>query len=306
MSAPVIRAGALLLALLWPASALSEVPRAAEPVGLVGEVTVASQAPRVHGWWLGDTLLQHVEIRMPEGVAIEPASLPRPRAVDYWLDLREVSQKETSGGVVLTFTWQTFYAALEPSRRTVPAHMIRLSDGREVRLPGFEFVTSPIRPIMAPSTQDRLRPDPAFQLVATDGDRRRLVLFGTGFVLVAGLLAYHQAWGPFRTRPVRPFTIAARRISLLPKSETQARRQILHRALDDAFGRSLIGAELSIFLKENIKFNPLRNELHVFFEKSDAVFFARSQEPDTEAKARATEEIAALARRLSAIERGRA
>ena len=306
MSAPIIRAGALLLALLWPASALSEVSRAAEPVGQVGEVTVASQAPRVHGWWLGDTLQQKVEIRLPEGVAIEPASLPRPRAVDYWLDLREVSQKKTSSGAVLTFTWQTFYAALEPSRRTVPAHMIRLSDGREVRLPGFEFVTSPIRPIMAPSTQDRLRPDPAFQLVATDGDRRRLVLFGAGFVLAAGLLAYHQAWGPFRARPARPFTVAARRIDLLPKSETQARRQLLHRALDDAFGRSLIGAELPGFLEERREFNGLKNDLHAFFEKSEAVFFARSQEQDAETKACASEEIAALARRLSAIERGRA
>ena len=77
--------------------------------------------PRPYGWWLGDELVQRIRIKGQ----VDPSSLPRPRAVDYWLDLRDVARRDLPGGTELTLRWQNFYSALEPRERQVPASAIR-------------------------------------------------------------------------------------------------------------------------------------------------------------------------------------
>ncbi|MTH64050.1 nonribosomal peptide synthetase MxaA [Paracoccus shanxieyensis] len=248
------------------------------------------QNPRPYGWWLGDELVQ--TIRVPG--AVDPASLPRPRAVDYWLDLRDISRRDVPGGTEITLRWQNFYSALEPREQQVPPSRIRLSDGTALDLPGFRFVTSPIRPILAPSTVDQLQPDPPFHLI--DPTPARLRLAAAVLALIAGALAlaWHQAWFPFRRRPARPFARAARQIARLPDAQA---RPLLHHALDQSFGRVLIGAELDRFLTAAPHFAPLGAQLRGFFAASDAAYFG--------AGAQAPQDIPRLARDLAAIERGR-
>ncbi len=266
------------------------------------EVIVTETAPRSHGWWLGDTLDQRIELTLPKGAEIDEASLPRPRSVTYWLDLRRVRREQTERGVVLTLTWQNFYSALEPRLREVPGSEIRLTDGERVGLPGFEFVTSPIRPILAPSTPDQLRPDPPFRLVPLGAHRRNLVLSSLGLAVTLGLLASNQAWWPFHRRPDRPLTATARRISRLGDDAGDQRRQLLHRGLDASFGRVLIGPELPAFLEKRPEFRTLSDRLKAFFSTSDDRFFG----PASNMEARKDDEdVASLAHALAAIERGR-
>lgn len=269
------------------------------PLPAFAEITVTQQAPRAHGWWLGDVLEQRIAVALPEGVAVDPASLPRPRSAEYWLDLRSVAFDSRDGAAQITLVWQNFYSALEPSRREVAGPAIRLSDGRSLSLPGFSFVTSPIRPILAPSTPDQLQPDPDYRLIDTRPTLRRLALSLAALALAAAGLARSQAWWPFHRRAARPLTRAARTIAALRQAPPEARRQALHRGLDAAFGRVLIGAELEAFLTARPEFRPLQNRLATFFAASDAQFFgARSgSEP--------AGELRALARDLAAIERGR-
>jgi mxaA protein len=73
---------------------------------------------------------------------------------------------------------------------------------------------------------------------------------------------------------------------------------LLHRALDVAFGRVLIGADLPQFLAARPEFRPLADRLAAFFAASDAAFFGQHARPDTA-------EAQALARDLARIERGR-
>lgn len=255
---------------------------------------VSVQNPRAYGWWLGDELVQQVRITLPAGAALDPASLPRARAVDYWLDLRAVERQDDGNRINLTLRYQNFYAALEPSTRQVPAFPMRLMDGSRLDLPGFSYVTSPLRPILAPSTPDQLQPDPPYHLIDSRPTLMRLAL--SGVALLAGLLmlSWHQGWFPFHARAARPFTQAARRLRRLPEPEA---RRSLHRAFDAAFGRVLIGADLDGFLAQKPQFAPLAERLRGFFAASDARFFGAGSAPD--------QDIAALARDLSAIERGR-
>lgn len=272
-----------LIAILLIASA----PALAQPV-------IRAENPHGYGWWLGDELVQRIRIDLPDDVTLDRASLPRPRAVDYWLDLRDVEVKDIKGGVEVTLLWQNFYSALEPKLREVPPSPLRFSDGSEAALPGFSFVTSPIRPITAPSGPDQLQPDPPFRLI--DPGFNRMALGGSLLVLLGALLAmaWHQAWGPFRARPARPFTRAARGMAHMP--DVAQRRRSLHRAFDAAFGRVLIGADLPDFLSRRPEFTPVADRLTEFFKASDAAFFGvgpvAGDEPD------------ALARDLARIERG--
>lgn len=256
------------------------------------EVTV--QNPRPYGWWLGDQLQQRVRIMLPPGAALDPSSLPRARAVDYWLDLQSVASRDIPGGVELTLTWQNFYSALEPSQRQVPDSPVRLMDGTRFALPGFAYVTSPIRPILAPSQPDQMQPDPPYHLIDTGPARAGLAASAAALLLGLLALAWHQGWFPFHARAARPFTRAARAMRALP--EPQA-RQALHRAFDAAFGRVLIGADLDRFLDRAPQFAPLRDRLAQFFAGSDAAFFGQGQA--------VAQDVPALARDLAAIERGR-
>ena len=147
---------------------------------------VSVQNPRAYGWWLGDELVQQVRITLPPGAALDPASLPRARAVDYWLDLRAVERQDDGNRISLTLRYQNFYSALEPSTRQVPAFPMRLMDGSRLDLPGFSYVTSPLRPILAPSTPDQLQPDPPYHLIDSRPTLMRLAL--SGVALLAGLL----------------------------------------------------------------------------------------------------------------------
>lgn len=54
--------------------------------------------PRSYGWWLGDERVQLIHVPGE----IDTSTLPRARSVDYWLDLREVTQKTVRGGTELT------------------------------------------------------------------------------------------------------------------------------------------------------------------------------------------------------------
>lgn len=279
----------LALLLLLPCG-----PLAAQSVPTPTAPKVAAENPRGYGWWLGDALEQRVEITLPPGAALDPASLPRPRAVDYWLDLRSVTRKDQGNRITLTLRYQNFYSALEPSRREVPAFPLRLMDGTRLDLPGFAYVTSPLRPILAPSTPDQMQPDPPYHLIDSGPARARLV--AAALVWLTGLvaLAWHQGWFPFHARPARPFTRAARAMRRLP--EPEARRR-LHRAFDSANGQVLIGADLDGFLARAPQFAPLADRLRAFFTASDAAFFGLGQAQP--------QDVPALARALAAIERGR-
>ncbi|SEA96598.1 nonribosomal peptide synthetase MxaA [Rubrimonas cliftonensis] len=251
--------------------------------------------PRVHGWWMGDVLEER--LALPEGWRVDPASLPRPRAVEYWLDLRAVTVVE--GEIVLE--WQTFYSPLEPLERRVPPTPLRLigPDGpRDYSAPGFTFVTAPIRPILAPSSPDQLRPDADFIGQDARGAQARTAAFAALALAALAGLARHQAWPPFRPRPARPLTAAARAVARLGDDGLAAMRA-LHRGLDAAAGRALASDGLDAFLSARPELAHCAERLRTFFARSDAAFFAAAPAPSAA-------EIAELARALADAERGRA
>lgn len=270
------------------------------PLPALAQVGVTADNPRLHGWWLGDQLVQRVQIVLPQGITLDAASLPRPRAVEYWLDLQSVTTRDTAAGVEITLHWQNFYSPLEPNLREVPPSPLMLSDGSRVQLPGFNFVSSPLRPILAPSSPDQLLPDARYRLINPVPMRIGLGLSVLALFAVLVALAWHQGWWPFHARPARPLTQAWRRIARLGDAPAKRLRQELHGGLNAAYGRVLIGPDLSGFLEKRPEFIGLTDRLSGFFVGSDDAFYRASGHDGDGA------ELRALARDLAAVERGRA
>lgn len=294
-----MRAVLLVLLLLGPGLLRAE---AVEPeVRAVPEVRV--EAPRDYGWWIGDRLVHRALVVLPGDATVVPGSLPRPRPVAYWLDLVATSVKDTRAegrrAVLITTEWQTFYAALEPVRREVPPYRLHLSDGSEVEIPGWGFVTSPIRPILIPSAPGDMQPDAGVRPARAGALLRATAGFGILALLSAGALAAHQSWWPFRPGPARPFTAAARAARRAPDAAGAA--LALHRGFDTANDRPLVAADVGAFVAGRPEFLPLAGEISAFFDRSAQRFFGADSGAPEDAGI-----TLGLARRLAALERGRA
>jgi mxaA protein len=280
--------------------------------------SVAVVEPRAFGYFLGDVLTREVVLTLKRGARVEPASLPRPGPLNYWLDLRsvDVAEDDTASAtqVKVTLAYQAFYSALDPRRLEIPGFTLKVSDGKrtaDTQVPAIGFVISPLRELFAAKDGETpppltLRPDATPRLVAT-GPERTVMLIAAG-VAVASLvlLAAHHAWGPFRRRSGRPFTEAARFLKvnarrLAGEGGYRAALIKLHRAFDRAAGRRLLPDDLEEFFKEHPEFAPLAPDVQRLFACSRDAFFANDV-----ARARAAMPLGAIAElgsRLGAAER---
>ena len=269
---------------------------------------VTLDAPRANGWWVGDVITLTAEVEVPRAFTLDPAALPRPRAVSYWLDLRELEISDRRQGdmrkVTLRFDYQIFYVALDPREQTIPPVTLRFvgPDGDLLaRIPGFSMVVSPLRPILAPTTLSELAPLRPVRLVSPRPARQGLVAGGAlALAGVAGLL-WHLGLGPFH-RADRPFTRAARDIARRMRrdgAQDTAAWLRLHRAFDAVFGRRMMAGDVDGFVAAHPAFAPAHGDIAPFFHASEARFFGRGAPDWTTAR------LGALAARLGRLERSR-
>jgi mxaA protein len=280
---------------------------------------IALSEPRSFGYFLGDVIRRDVVLTLAAGARVDPATLPRLGPLNYWLELKSVDVAERAGGddtqVRISLEYQAFYSALDPRRLTIPGFTLKIGDGEgpeEAHIPAFSFVMSPLRELFA-EKQDAaavaLRPDAVPPLLSTAGIRTAALASAMASLAALLLLARHFAWGPFRRRPGRPFTEAARFLKantphLVGEGGYRAALLKLHRAFDRAAGRRVLPDDLAAFLEEHPEYAALSQDIERLFACSREAFFA-----DDVARARARMPLAAitdLGARLGAAERGAA
>lgn len=300
----------LLAALLFLATPLAA-EEAASPILSVGTID-----PRGFGYFVGDLLTREVLVTVAEPYKLEAASQPAARRISYWLDLRsvDVSSSESDGRTRyrLKLVYQTLYVPLSPEPRTLPALTLRFTDGDNTAVatvPPFKFVMSPLREVLPEKPEEGpvgyLRPDAVPRTLST---RRARIGFGAGLVTVLialGLLAYHHAWGPFRKRPARPFTEAARALRRLSRARGPEvyRNGLLdlHRAFDVSAGRRVLAEDVPEFLARHGEFRPYEPEIDRFFASSRRAFFG--DDVAGAAETMPLPAVAALGAELGAAER---
>ncbi len=244
--------------------------------------------PRAFGYFLGDTIVRRVKLRLGPDQKLESGVLPRPGPVNYWLELGSIKHDEAAEGSdtvhTLELTYQTFYTPLDPRRLEIPGFTLKLQGGGEISVPAFGFITSPIRQLFAASSQSTgsavdLQADAPAPRLPTGAERTALLIF---LLVALGALiglAWHRAWWPFHARPSRPFTDTARylRVNASRLDDANGYRTALlklHRAFDVAAGRRVLAEDVPVFLAEHPQFQPQGPKIERLFHASRRAFFA--------------------------------
>ncbi len=303
----MIRLLTVLLFIVTPLAA----QEAASPV-----LSVDTIDPRGFGYFVGDVITREIVVTVAEPYRLEAASQPAPRRLSYWLDLRSVAvdEREESGRTRyrLKLVYQTLYVPLSPEPRSLPPLTLRFTDGEGIavaKVPPFNFVMSPLREVIPEQPEEGpvgyLRPDAAPRGVSS---RQARIAFGAGLVTVLmalALLAHHQAWWPFRKRPARPFTQAARVLRRLSRNPDADAYRIglldLHRAFDVSAGHRLLAEDISGFLASHGQFRPYEAEIGRFFATSRRAFFGNDMAGAVDTMPLPA--VAALSAELGAAER---
>ena len=272
-------------------------------------------APRAFGYVIGDVIEHEVQIALAPPFTLEPASLPRPRPLNYWLDLQNVRLDDhgvSSGShrYTLHLAYQSFYAALEPKRLVIPAIALTATGNDQraaIAVPEWAFITSPLREVVAtgPGQAMRLQPDIEPRPIPIRGMAISLAAGGVTGLLALAALAWQLGWWPFRAMRRRPFAKASRAIGQLASSSTsstyRAALVALHRAFDATAGRGVFTEDLPAFLTAHPAFRAGEAEVQRLFAASRQAFFGNDVEGAV--KALPPEQLAAISRHLRSIER---
>lgn len=283
-----------------------------------GDFTFEIHSPRPFGYFVGDVIVSHVDVRAPAHLSLSSASLPHPGPLSGSLDLRDVGVESTAedGGNVwrIFLTYQNFYVALDVRDIEIPSFSLafRTPTGqRTLDIPSWRVAVAPLRAI-APQhmeqAEDYLRPDGDASFLAEAVPRYLTYLF-TAFALVG--LAYtarDRAWPPFQLRKERRFSSLARRIAAgargpIDRETIQNAVRDVHQALDAAHGGILMEADLPAFLGVNRRPASLEAQLREFFNVSRDTFFSQNSGARLDAPQMTT--ILQLVHSLAKMERER-
>jgi mxaA protein len=251
---------------------------------------IEPSAPRNFGYVMGDLIDYHVLITVPESYALETEYLPKPGALDEWLDLRTVSWTKTNAKDVahyrLRLTYQVFKGVRQPEKLTIPSLPVRFQGQAplEARTPPWDITIAPIIPPDIADEKVEIRESVVPEPLPILSHRLRLIAYLAGTLAVLPLLAWRYGKLPFFTKTAPPFARTMRDLKKLSRKPADADAyrtaiKLLHRALDDTAGFRLFAGELESFLADHPAFAELRDELNHFFALSRQVFFTAPDAP---------------------------
>ena len=299
---------AALAVLLSAASAGAELPAAVHGIEL--------HAPRDFGYVMGDPIRNDIEIRVAKPFELEADFLPQPgSAINDWLEVRDVQwRREDSGKETvyrIALTYQVFRGVREAEPLSVPALPLRFrgADGRfEVQSPVWPFT---LMPLIAPKIADEsvmLRGPLSPPVYPTERLAAVLLGFLSGIAALLVYAARRLGLPPFRAFAASPFARAVRTLKKLRRQppSLEVYRQaflLVHGALNETAGYTVLAGRLGRFLAEHPQFEGLREPFEAFFTASERLFFA-PVEPDI-ANGHALARLEDLCRQSRAAERRR-
>jgi mxaA protein len=292
------------LALLWLGPCQAQQAPAAEPAieSAPAQASALSIAPEVQplrpfGHVIGDVITQRIALEH-EGRALEPAALPALERVGNWFQRRDARiERDAAGRRWLVIEYQVINVPDELRALDLPAlDLATTTPGLRLETTVLPVTVAPLTPavVLARAGLEDMRPDAGAPRIDTAPLERRLHLALYAAAALASIWLVLYALRQMRARNRLPFTRAARDMRRLDTGST-AIWQRLHRALDETAGQVVRGHNLTALLASAPWLAPLQSELELFFDASQARFFADhpvdGQEP------------AALCARMAKLER---
>lgn len=272
--------------------------------------------PRPFGYVIGDVIQHELRVAVVAPYKLQKGMLPVPGPMSYWLELRDLDLIEDAGDeetrYQVNLTYQTFYAPLEATLRTIPGFQLAFragDDSFDITVPAWDFTMSPLRELMTRTVegQEYMRPDTPPPRIDAGLYGPRLVMLAIAALAAALYLLYYYALWPFHARKARPFARARRKVRALRGHATdvpsyrQAVRTV-HGAFNVTNGGPLFAESLDAFLARHPAFKPLRAQIERFFKISHETFF--SNRAAAAVRAYPLTQIDRLCEELQTAERG--
>jgi mxaA protein len=221
---------------------------------------------------------RRITVEVPDGLALDENSLPRPGARGTALELRALRRSAGARRTQIELDYQVFLSPIEARTLEMPALTLRY-DGtpraQEVRIESWPVTVAPLAPVeVSPRTGlGELQPDAAPPLIDTRAQRWRLLAYAA---LIAGLLTYLSFvylglpwWGAQR----RPFALAWRQLNQNGGLAWREACQRMHAALNQSAGEVLFERGVDRFAARHAAFAPLKEDILRFLRLSQREFF---------------------------------
>jgi mxaA protein len=276
---------------------------AGQPSSLADRNTMVASTAGPHrlGYVVGDMIDRRVVVTAPTGLALEPASLPKPGIQNIWLTLIRATAREQAGTPTryeIDLRYQLINAPTEVRSLLLPAFHIRFAPAPPRELGparpavnaeaaiGEQRVTiAPILPVHVPVSAALVRPDRSPRALSSTPE---LIAAVVSTVLAVAIVAALTSQ-PIRRRRNGPFARAHRRLrrTVLRAERMGAATQgvypsalrVVHRAFDQTAGWSVFPDRVGDFLAQWRQFSDLRGGIERFLDMSQREFFeCRSRE----------------------------
>jgi mxaA protein len=263
------------------AFAVCALPAMAAPQTLQAHVV----DPRAFGHAVGEIVTRQATIDVPDGLALDPDSLPQAGQRGRALELRTVDLARHDGGrrLELRLVYQIFLAPREVRVLELPPVMLAFKGTprpETLRIDAWPLSVAPLMPVDGSSREGlgELRPDVAPPPVDTRPMRNRLAIEAGVALLLLAYLAHVYVGLPWWTRRHRPFGLAWGALrGLAADASPGARRagyERLHAALNATAGEAVFEHGVERFIAAHPAFAALRSDLQTFFARSRREFFA--------------------------------
>ncbi|WP_031438422.1 hypothetical protein [Methylobacter tundripaludum] len=236
------------------------------------------ETPRPFGYVNGDEIPQRIVIETRPGISLQTGSLPIKGQINRWLNLNQVTVKQTGQRYEIDLLYQVFYAPLEVKALTLPGFSVQLSQGEKSisqNVPAWTFTLSPIRELIARQSEqgEYLRPDSPPPLLTDTQALYSLAASLSVAVLIAVYLAY--LYGYFSGMSRRTvFKRALRKLAGLSKADMEQALTIVHHALNSLNGQPLFLNRMGDFYRRNPEYLQINAQLLWFFNYSNRYFFS--------------------------------
>jgi len=251
-----------------------------EPVGATGRSPLLVETPRPFGYVNGDEIPQRIIIETRSGISLQTGSLPAKGQINRWLNLNQVTVKQSGRRYQIDLLYQVFYAPLEVKSLTLPGFTMQFSRGDKSisqNVPAWTFTLSPLRELVVRQTEqgEYLRPDSPPTLLANTRAWYGLSTSLTVAALIAAYLGYLYGCYPGMLRRTL-FKRALRKLAGLSKADMEQALAIVHHALNSLNGQPLFYNQLSHFYRLNPPYLQVSSQLDWFFSYSNRYFFSAS------------------------------
>lgn len=246
------------------------------------------ETPEMLGYTIGDLFQHRARLVLADPYRLDENSLPRPRRLNSWLELRRVELDVDRGlrsrAYDLVLTYQILNTRGTVRGIATPPVVLTVfeEDGTfPVVIPPWGFSVLPVTAPeeIPPGSLPALRPSRPPPPMDVDAIELRIALLSAALLSALAYLLYVNGLVPFLRRGNEPFARACRRLKRLRHRpfDAPARREAyrhLHAAFNETAGRVVFAGDVDGFIAEKPGFRELRSSIESFYADSRRLFFA--------------------------------